>query len=365
MLRGPHFIVAGIITMLVTACVPTYSPAPPAPAPAPASPPPFAHAAADIPCSDGSSITSKVVELAAAYDPANNGTSPPQAGGLSTYGALVQSAFNLAPQDLRNRLCALDHIYIDQFDTDHSAWGIRDRKSLKRHIGISKKLLDSISSSTITYADYETEILHRLLWKAHTPEPTWLQGLTYTVVTPDTSAVATLAILAHEIGHTLWWNKGIPNLKCSGTTFHEITWKEPVSIPRGYHKFRERQSNEPSEDFDIDDMIALLQGGTPAQLNQLSADLQTVYQDANWVGLFSFVAPDEDFIETYKYWILQQAGFKTMDMKIPGQESVIHVMDNFNNASAGSGVGKKKAWIGLWLSDLGYCTEPGGGHAHP
>lgn len=342
---------------------------------------PSARIMADMPCPDGKTfIKDNVFELAAQYDHEHNGACPggascsfPQPGAASNYNTLIQSAFNIATPDLQARLCGLDKIYVDQFDTDHSVWGIRDRSSRARHIGMSKQLLNDVTNTGTwpsPYASYETEILHHLLWPTASAQPTWLQQASYTV-SSDSPQVAVLAIMAHEVGHTIWWHRGIPNLECSRVTFHEGTWNEPIGTPRGYHLFGVEQlrtngkKNHSIEKFDKDDMVALLNRGSVsdpggvAALHQLSTDMDTVYGDGNWANLFSFVDPDEDFIETYKFLNLQNAGVG-IDLQFPnasgtGQETV-HVMNNFANASSGSGLGQKIAWINQWLA--GSCSGP-------
>jgi hypothetical protein len=332
-----------------------------------------------VSCSDGSFISSKVFELASRFDRVGYGNcrasgscrfSPPQPQSQpsAAYGPLIQAAFDSAtPASLekpgntfRDRLCRLDKIYVDPFDNDHVAWGMRElRRGNIRHIGISKKLLDDIASSTTTYAKYETEILRRLLG----PTPSnpngaaWLQQASYTSVTPESPAIAVLAILSHEMAHATWWHRGVPNLTCSGISFPRIAW-DRISILRGFHKFDAEHGSRSVESFDKTDMVDLLDQGL---IDDVSADMKTIYRASQrWVGLFSFVAPDEDFIETYKYWVLQNAGVTSIKIQFPtsGLSSPVEidVMDKFKNASATSDLGKKVAWIKQWLQDQ--CSGP-------
>jgi len=356
MRRSTLLILAGVLTMVAEACTPFF-PVPPPPPPAPPAP-----IAADQRCSDGTSISSKVVALDVKYNPEVDGTSPPQSIGLSSYGSWIQKAFNLATQDLRDRLCALDKIYIAEANTDHAVWGIREKRNRTRHIGISKELLDKIIGTwTSPYAQYEMEIVDNLLWRSENPEPDWLRHLTYKVV-GDSPSIAVLAILAHEIGHTMWWHRGVMNLKCDGVFFANLTW-DRINIPPGFHHFGDKQRNKSIEDFDIDDMANLLSAGS---LNALISNMHQVYEDGNWANLFSFVAPDEDFIETYKFQVLQDAGVSKIDLEFPGTSGApdtINVLTNFASASSGSPLGKKKAWIASWLQ--GACKDPNGNPAHP
>jgi hypothetical protein len=106
------------------------------------------------------------------------------------------------------------------------------------------------------------------------------------------------AILYHEMGHIIWWVKPIPPGFCSGDDFF-ITWNPVNRSPgRGFHKFGiEQPGNKPIESYKYSDIFADVQNGNLSRLVK-------IYSDGNWSSLFGFVAPDEDFIETYKLWTL-------------------------------------------------------------
>jgi hypothetical protein len=76
-------------------------------------------------------------------------------------------------------------------------------------------------------------------------------------------------------------------------------------------------------------------------------NIATVYSDGNWASLFAFVAPDEDFVETYKLWVLANAAsgsnLQSLQIQIPlPTPRTVDVFNNFNNPN--SNLGKKKIW---------------------
>src|ERR1700730_14678930 len=67
-------------------------------------------------------------------------------------------------------------------------------------------------------------------------------GPAYTYASYDGSDMTILAVLAHEMGHILWWQKGIFSKPCATPPaglpqyFSQISWKNAVPTPR-FHDF--------------------------------------------------------------------------------------------------------------------------------
>ena len=76
--------------------------------------------------------------------------------------------------------------------------------------------------------------------------------------------------------------------------------------------------------------------------------VETVYGDPNltgsarWASLFAFVAPDEDFIETYKLNILYQAGMSSMKVQMPNGDTIDVIAQNL---ASGGLLTAKANWI--------------------
>src|SRR5205085_10412525 len=112
---------------------------------------------------------------------------------------------------------------------------------------------------------------------------------------PNTPEMMMAAILAHEMGHIVWWALPVPPGICNSGDDFFITWRSVIRSPaHGFHEFGiEQPGNKPTEGYKYSNIKYDVSNGN---LNRLS----TIYSDGNWPSLFGFVAPDEDFIETYK-----------------------------------------------------------------
>ncbi|TMJ13860.1 MAG: hypothetical protein E6G93_19860 [Alphaproteobacteria bacterium] len=289
MIRSALLLCAAGLAAVTFACV-----APPVAPPAP--PPPPIHARIAAACTfDASQV---VVTLTPGFDAAAYGNckptgcsaSPPtpdtSAPGLNqTLIDTIQQVFDHSSQNFQSEMCQLDHIYIDtdQNSVNTAPWGIRERaRNGRRHIGIPLRTLTVFSD----YSSLENSILNTLL------NTTWSDTI---AAVPNTPEMMIAAILAHEIGHIVWWALPIPPGICQNNDDFFITWRSVIRSPaHGFHNFGgEQPGNMPIERFKFSNVKYDVNNNN---LNRLS----TVYSDGNWPSLFGFVAPDEDFIETYK-----------------------------------------------------------------
>src|SRR6185312_5713186 len=129
----------------------------------------------------------------------------------------------IAPPFFQAALCKLDQIYIDT-DTKNpakpSVWGMRERlnpdanNQPRAHIGIAKVLLADLAKRPRPYAVYEDQVAGALLAPSPIIPLHSLTALSY-AATPDPAkrpqpaAIAVLAILAHEMGHIVWWESKV------------------------------------------------------------------------------------------------------------------------------------------------------------
>jgi hypothetical protein len=275
-----------LFTLLVSFCAERTSFAQPAPAPA---------------CAFDA--TQVVVELAPGFNAAGYGACgagvpcahlPPSPNITrvllpATFAQTVQLVFNDSPPNFQLEMCKLDHIYIDTdaSSVNQAPWGMRERRRHGiRHIGIPSKFFVDPS-----YSKFETATLNSLL------QTNWTGIVS---ATPNTLELKIAAILAHEMAHIIWWVKPVPPGYCpsSGDDFF-VTWGQVNRHPpRGFHRFGVYQAgNIPIEAFTFPDVEADVAVGSLVRLG-------IVYSDGNWPSLFGFVAPDEDFVETYKLFTL-------------------------------------------------------------
>jgi hypothetical protein len=157
-----------------------------------------------------------------------------------------------------------------------------------------------------------------------------------------------MAILAHEIGHVIWWDEQIPQMICPaeiGDVFYAITWQDNA-IKRGFHGFGgSRGSRRAYYDFTYKDILRAVQKG---RTSTATSEMYNLYNGNRWINLFSFVEPDEDFIETYKFWVLTHAqdtfGLQSLSIRFRGSGGDVPIVSN-NTFGQSSSLAEKRAWI--------------------
>jgi hypothetical protein len=294
------------------------------------------------PCSD-SSIRSKVVALNPNFDVANYGScdgtstcsySPPTQAATplpsTTYPDDIVAAFDIAPSFFQSELCLLDKIYIDtnttQPLTNPLAWGLRDRlhsagsgTGQAKYIGLSITLWDLELQQSEPYAAYENWLLNTLLSPLPPTTNGWVGQFTYNAV-PDPAfssspsnpkAIAVLGILAHEMGHIVWFDKNVGTMmrctKASRPQFSLYSW--PGSgVVHGFRRLGQQDNNNHTSDGpDLAKILADLRFDSPPHSGKYPDavnDLRMLYGGGNWASLFATVSLDEDFVETFKLWVL-------------------------------------------------------------
>jgi hypothetical protein len=253
----------------------------------------------------------------------------------SPYSDNISDAFSNAPQGFKAELCNLTMVLINLNDCSSSpsaclnqAWAYRetpsqypkgtDPNSLGTYVAIGKGLW--FGSWSQTYHDYETALLQTLLnWG--TP--------TFTGATPDDLDTVVLAALAHEVGHVRWYEKFVTarggrhaNLKnfCSGNFFvgwqggwGNVTppgpWRYLETLPARKQDGYQNHQNSPQTN-DIDNAIARNSFSTAGQY------LAQVYAGNEWPSFFGSITADEDFVETYKLWVLTRATNPLTSLKL-------------------------------------------------
>jgi len=290
MIRNALLLCAALLTAITFACS-----APPSATPPPL--PPFYRAMAAACTFDATKVVAKLTPGfdATAYGSCGNQpclASPPipdnSAPPLSSaYATTIQQVFDHSSSNFQLEMCKLDHIYIDTDpqSVNTSPWGMRElARNGIRHIGIPERILQSFSD----YSSLETAILNGLL------NTSWSSVVAAAPDTPDAPEMMMAAILAHEMGHIVWWVRPVPPGICQGDDFF-LTWRSVIRSPaHGFHKFGvEQPGNMPIERYKYSQVKSDVQSGNLTRL-------ATIYADGNWPSLFGFVAPDEDFIETYK-----------------------------------------------------------------
>jgi len=104
-----------------------------------------------------------------------------------------------------------------------------------------------------------------------------------------------LAILAHEIGHILWWDKNVGNRTCvkaSQSRFSNYSWPSN-QVAHGFHRLGQQdKQNRTTDRPDKDDVLLDFRYDNPpgsSNYPDAVADLQTMYLSGNWASLFAIV----------------------------------------------------------------------------
>ncbi len=347
--------IIGIATSALFACVQPPPPGPP--------PPPGAKIAAGPLCTSVGGITTlKISVLTPGFNPMDyypadpNSTpagynGPPIDDTVSVANSAMaddfSKAFAIAPPFFQTQLCNLDGVFIDPTGcsgfgnsnvcTDlqgnrlgnsqiiSASWGFRETPPLfpqqssfplghpSRYIAISAGPWYQQNIHAPVYHTYAQRLLNSLLPWTISPQPT------YGNANPgaDISAMSVLAALAHEFGHVLWydtfrpagsfgswpWNFDLQTF-CHGKFFNASWRRNNVDPPPPWRQFGDVQNSHVSGDTSmIDIFVALLRKQRPA-----GEFLFNIYRPGDpWASPFAAFSPDEDFIETFKFYVLANA----------------------------------------------------------
>jgi hypothetical protein len=203
----------------------------------------------------------------------------------------LAEAFKIAPDFFKAQLCALSKIYIDT-DTDQSkplAWGLRERAMDGRtHIGLNQQVLSKLARNT-PLVSYENYIACRLVAPGLPPNaclpPTPAQpirGFAYSNADPDSRALAVLAILAHEVGHVIWWDTNVSRRKCLSWYFYQLSGWPKYDLP---HRFRRFAMADSDEQIPGGINVFQVQRDVPSAPDTSSLNIARVYA-SEWAGLF-------------------------------------------------------------------------------
>ncbi len=349
MIRRMFIAAAGLLAAACFACVPL--------APPPSGGVVLAPAILPAPRTcDASPFVSKVFTLSSTYAPVAGTYQAPL--GVKPVGDPFKSdlaaAYCMAPPAFQQQLLELNGVFITCTDPNNCAssgqdistsWGYRENagnQSFLQHtyIGLSAGLWPN--GSLMSYSNYEYNIFNDLLMGASLPVT--IKATDSTGNDPTTMTV--LAALAHELGHIYSWKLGVDDFACGGSYFADISWLHADKASQ-YHKFgvetpySNGKGNAPKTNrADKDKVLSDINNGN----GQENKDLNNIYS-GYWASLFATVAPDEDFIETYKLWVLtsmQTQPLASLSVTIPTYVPVdmITLMN-----TAGKDLNKKRNWV--------------------
>jgi hypothetical protein len=293
------------------------------------------------PCPSGTNGPLKVFLLAPGYEPtAPNYQSPtsPLTGPnptepSDTIKTSINAAFALAPPTFKAQLCSLTAIFINQKDcgngggnnctanddkTFGDSWGYRENPSqgitsnFGRYIALSGGLWPAGGNPPAFSAYIGKQTLQLVDWTKGNPPDQYPP--TFGAALPkDTPEMTILAALAHEFGHVLWYDTFVkrPGGRhdftkfCKGTFFID-SW-QTVDPPPDWRNFGDRQ-NEPRRFDAVEEHVGVAELALSLMRGQAKKShnhVHNIYRpEARWPSLFAALSPDEDFVETFVFWVM-------------------------------------------------------------
>ncbi|MBV8493613.1 MAG: hypothetical protein JO162_09070, partial [Alphaproteobacteria bacterium] len=236
MIRSALLLGAGILVATALACAPAVAP-------------PAAFAAGTVNCTSPANFAASAQRLVATFVPnplGPPGNVPTSSGPITNPGILsdLAAAFSLAPTGFLNELCgSTGNPPVSLFIQDCppapgvctvGSWGYRQRATGARFIALSAGLWPG-TARALPYPAFETAVIDNLVG---------VTGLaSYVSASNDSPEMTVLAVMAHELGHILFWNKGLINRPCPSPLppgvdriFWKIAWQNPAGPP-AFHNF--------------------------------------------------------------------------------------------------------------------------------
>ena len=185
-----------------------------------------------------------------------------------------------------------------------------------RWIALSAEL--STGSLALTFANYETEKLHRTLKNLAN------SGAAHEYPKHETDSVdgpqmGLLAVIAHEVGHVFYFERCLgAGFQHCGAQFHTDNWNgigfSDRTPPRG-KSFQDQ--NRRDKNLNLEMLATQWVGAaTPDQATQLFDLYGLPPSSARWVSLLVATAPDEEFVELFELVILRNAATPLKELTI-------------------------------------------------
>jgi hypothetical protein len=151
--------------------------------------------------------------------------------------------------------------------------------------------------------------------------------------------VTALAALAHELGHVRWYDANVPvpggpysfggTLPCANGTFRffdgswQYTSTSFLEIPNRWRNFGELVDPTVIANRELDHKnvprLGPIYDAIARHDVQALGPLNAALHQSNqpWSSFFGMLTPDEDFVETYRLWVLMEAGLQSFPVTIP------------------------------------------------
>ena len=233
---------------------------------------------------------------------------------------LLARAYELAPEYVQARLCRLTQLFVTPSDigTDWSSWGFWEAPDRPPGTGIFIGISESVLAGTMTLDALEASVLDRLPNKKREDDdvPRFRFPKGGGDEPAHDPALATLAVLAHELGHILLARTNADGIypnhprrkwvdapvdACFATAFLGQSWdrRQFQLSMRRWVPFGNPEKNRTESGVD-------------------TSSTRKIYGGGHFVGAFATISPEEDLIETYRYKVLADANLNSpLSIKLP------------------------------------------------
>jgi hypothetical protein len=270
------------------------------------------------------------------------------------------NAYCNAPTAFQQRLDRINYVFIDAKDCtnqdittcgnlmpnggleQNTSWGERGAGGTTQ-IGISAGLWSN--GSPESYAIYESDILNSLVqWNSRSSDLTFSPP----AGSPATNSWMTvLAALAHEVGHVRWYEINAPYGYGGAYDFTTLTgcnffagWNETtdhdpkvggagyLEPPSRWRTFGSIANVEPNDHKNpplLTDFFPPAPRRQPSDRQKAELLARLLANNQPWPTFFGADVPDEDFVETYKFTVLYDAGLTSLPLTIPAASASVDI----------------------------------------
>jgi hypothetical protein len=291
----------------------------------------------------------------------------------------LANAYCFASERFRGTLDNIDYLFVDAKNCNtpgdpstcvgltggvenSGAWGERGKGGYTQ-VGIPAGLW-VMGNPAAQYPAYESDILNLLMSWTDPSDNLAFISPTNTPNNANTSWMTVLAALTHEVGHVRWYEANVRSGYGAGYDFTRLNncnffvgWQVQTDTngalepPKRWRTFGNTNANLNDHLPQYGPSLKQFQPGINIDSTRAD-DLAQLLSSSNepWVSLFGANAPDEDFVETFKFAVLIDAGLTSLPITIPTSNGLVLIdIPKSYLAGTNTNITNKVACIRRWL----------------
>lgn len=250
---------------------------------------------------------------------------------------LLAKVYVRAPDYMKGKLCRLTQIFVTE-DTTEGPWGWGYWEGIDRPPGTG--VFVAVSGSELTtnasVAERENETVDLLLG-VRGEKKTQARLARLKPQAASDPELAILGGLAHELGHALLADtnadgvdehhprreiSGPPQSSCFEDAFIASSW-DPDRFHHNMTRwvaFGDQSHNRPKNRELRFNLNRLREQADRGKLDRVNALLERVYRSPEFISPAAAIRPEEDFVETYKFKVLNDAGRRPVEFRLGRQK---------------------------------------------